>query len=172
MPYEVHGGCEVDACELVEYRGTLSERDGGKLDHHSTTKSQASVRSVALPTLIVPDLRAHLAGYTAPDPDAFVFLGERGGVLRRTNFRRATTWYATVKQVGLPEGFHFHDLRHTGNQLAAEAGATTKELMRRMGHSTVRAAMRYQHSTDRRDRDIAAEMSRRAADVRGEEESG
>lgn len=81
-------------------------------------------------------------------------------------------WYATVKQVGLPEGFHFHDLRHTGNQLAAEAGATTRELMRRMGHSTVRAAMRYQHSTDRRDRDIAAEMSKRAADVRGEEGSG
>ena len=34
--------------------------------------------------------------------------------------------------------------------------------MRRMGHSTVRAAMRYQHSTDRRYREIAAEMSRRA----------
>jgi hypothetical protein len=31
-----------------------------------------------------------------------------------------------------------------------------------MGHSTVRAAMRYQHSTDRRDREIEAEMSRRA----------
>jgi hypothetical protein len=34
--------------------------------------------------------------------------------------------------------------------------------MRRMGHSTVRGAMRYQHSTGRRDREIAAEMSRRA----------
>jgi hypothetical protein len=54
-----------------------------------------------------------------------------------------------------------------GNQLAAEAGATTKELMRRMGHSTVRAAMRYQHSTDRRDRQIAAEMSRRAKKGKG-----
>ena len=55
----------------------------------------------------------------------------------------------------------------TGNQLAAEAGATTGELMRRMGHSTVRAAMRYQHSTDRRDREIAAEMSRRADAAKG-----
>ena len=45
----------------------------------------------------------------------------------------------------------------------SEVVATTKELMRRMGHSTVRAAMRYQHSTDRRDREIAAEMSRRAS---------
>lgn len=157
---------------LVHVIHTLSERDGGELDHDSTTKSQAGVRSVALPELIVPDLRAHLASYSGPDLDAFVFLGERGGVLRRANFRRATNWYATVKQVGLPEGFHFHDLRHTGNQLAAEAGATTRELMRRMGHSTVRAAMRYQHSTDRRDRDIAAEMSRRAADTHGEDVSG
>jgi integrase len=91
-----------------------------------------------------------------------VFLGELGGRLRRSNFRPATHWGGTVQRVGLPPDFHFHDLRHTGNQLAAVAGATTKELMRRMGHSTVRGAMRYQHSTDRRDRQIAAEMSRRA----------
>jgi integrase len=63
-----------------------------------------------------------------------------------------------------------HDLRHTGNQLVTEAGATTTELMRRMGHSTVRAAMRYQHSTDRRDREIAAEMSRRADAAKGVDE--
>jgi hypothetical protein len=35
--------------------------------------------------------------------------------------------------------------------------------MRRVGHSTARAAMRYQHSTDRQDQEIAAEMSRRLA---------
>jgi integrase len=72
-----------------------------------------------------------------------LFLGENGGRLRRSNFRRATHWAATARKVGLPAEFHFHDLRHTGNQLAAEAGAMTEELMRRMGHSTVRAAMRY-----------------------------
>ena len=66
-----------------------------------------------------------------------MFLGENGGRLRRSNFRRATHWRTTVERVGLPPGFHFHDLRHTGNQLAAEASATTRELMRRMGHSTV-----------------------------------
>jgi hypothetical protein len=32
------------------------------------------------------------------------------------------------------------DLRHTGNHLTAEAGATLRELMERMGHSTTRAA--------------------------------
>jgi integrase len=37
-------------------------------------------------------------------------------------------------------------LRHTGNALAAATGASTKELMARMGHSSVRAALIYQHA--------------------------
>ena len=56
---------------------------------------------------------------------------------------------------GLPVGFHFHDLRHTGNQLAADAGATTRELMHRMGHGSMRAALIYQHATTERDQRIA-----------------
>lgn len=62
---------------------------------------------------------------------------------------------------GLPKGFHFHDLRRTGNQMAAEAGATTRELMQRMGQSTVQAAMVYQHATSARDRQIAEELNAR-----------
>jgi len=30
-------------------------------------------------------------------------------------------------------GLHFHDLRHTGNMLAAESGAGLKDLMAQMG---------------------------------------
>lgn len=37
----------------------------------------------------------------------------------------------------------------------AAAGASTRELMTRMGHSTARAALIYQHMTADRDRDIA-----------------
>jgi integrase len=44
------------------------------------------------------------------------------------------------------EHVHFHDLRHTAGTLSAQAGATLKELMARIGHSTPRAAMRYQHA--------------------------
>jgi integrase len=57
---------------------------------------------------------------------------------------------------------HFHDLRHTGNTLAGEAGASLRELMDRMGHSTTRAALIYQHRTSLRDKTIADEISRRA----------
>jgi integrase len=55
----------------------------------------------------------------------------------------------------LPKGFHFHDLRHTGNHLVAQSGASTRELMHRMGHSTMRAALIYQHATESRSRELA-----------------
>ena len=55
----------------------------------------------------------------------------------------------------MPAGFHFHDLRHTGNNLAAASGASTRELMYRMGHGSMRAALIYQHATSQRDREIA-----------------
>lgn len=50
---------------------------------------------------------------------------------------------------------HFHDLRHTGNTLAASTGASTKELMARMGHASPRAALIYQHALRDRDHAIA-----------------
>jgi integrase len=48
--------------------------------------------------------------------------------------------------VGVP-GLRFHDLWHSAGTLSAVAGATTKELMARMGHSSPRAALIYQHAT-------------------------
>lgn len=53
------------------------------------------------------------------------------------------------------EGMKPHDLRHTGNTLAAMTGASTKELMARFGQSTSRAALIYQHATQDRDHEIA-----------------
>jgi hypothetical protein len=50
---------------------------------------------------------------------------------------------------------HKHDLRHTGNQLTANAGANLKELMARMGHDSERAALIYLHSTAARQRALA-----------------
>ena len=48
-----------------------------------------------------------------------------------------------------------HDLRHTGATLAAETGATTRELMARLGHTSPSVAMRYQHAAKERDKSIA-----------------
>jgi integrase len=63
--------------------------------------------------------------------------------------------------------FHFHDLRHTGNTLAAASGASTRELMHRMGHASMRAMLIHQHATSERDREIAAGMDQRIAQQTG-----
>jgi hypothetical protein len=47
--------------------------------------------------------------------------------------------------------------------LAAATGATLAELMARLEHSTVSAAMRYQHAAGDRDKVIAEALSKLAA---------
>lgn len=84
-----------------------------------------------------------------------------GAALRRNNFHRSVRWPECVAEAGLPEGFRFHDLRHTGNTLAASSGASTRELMHRMGHASMRAALIYRHASSKRDREIAAAIDER-----------
>jgi integrase len=117
-------------------------------------KSTAGVRVVALPAMIVDVMKAHLVEFPA-ERNELVFRGPLGASLRRNNFHRSVHWSKIVVEAGLPAGFHFHDLRHTGNNLAAASGASTRELMYRMGHGSMRAALIYQHATSQRDREIA-----------------
>lgn len=120
-------------------------------------KSDAGRRTVAIPDAIVADLEGHLATFAAPGKDGLVFTGTKGQPVRLATFYRA--WEKARQAVGL-EGFHFHDLRHTGNTLAAATGASTKELMARMGHASPRAALIYQHATKDRDAAIASALSK------------
>jgi integrase len=117
-----------------------------------TPKSRASIRTVVLPELIVPELRRHLDTFAGDGPDGFVFVGVKGGQLRRSNFSKP--WARALAKAGLP-AVHVHDLRHTGNTLTGEAGASLAELMNRMGHSSTRAARVYLHAREERDRQLA-----------------
>jgi integrase len=119
-------------------------------------KTEAGHRQVAIPPHLLPVLREHLDRFVRPGPDALVFGGEKGGWLRRSYWN--VKWRDARDEVGLP-GFRFHDLRHTGNTLAAATGASTRELMNRLGHSSPQAALRYQHATAERDRGIANALS-------------
>ncbi|MFD7735590.1 tyrosine-type recombinase/integrase [Kitasatospora phosalacinea] len=205
------------------------------------TKSRAGKRTIHLPPFLDVPLRMHMTWFAEPGPQGYLFVGERGGLLRPTTFGRKfrkaramvgrqpeaplTPHEFARKRSGaptplrdadvpvgeildsfdqqpltgsresadlpgtdvpvreiiasfseqaladeeesaeqvepLPNNFTFYDLRHTGNNLLAEEGASLKDLMVRMGHSTVRAAMIYQHSTERRQRELAAKMESR-----------
>jgi integrase len=96
--------------------------------------------------------------------------GPKGGGLRRNNFN--SIWRSACVAAGVPDA-HFHDLRHTGGTLAATTGATIKEVMARLGHSSPRAAMIYQHATHDRDKSIAdglGQLLRDALTPRGDPE--
>ena len=71
--------------------------------------------------------------------------------------------YHPAREAAERPDLRFHDLRHTGAVLAAATGATLAELMARLGHSTVSAALRYQRAAAERDKVIAAALSEMAA---------
>jgi integrase len=146
--------CDVDTVNgTVRVRAAYVERSNGEMIL-GPTKSRAGLRTVSIPASIVPHLEAHLEKYVRPDESALVFTGIKGGPLRRSGFNKITRWRFVVESLGVPN-LHFHDLRHTGNTLAADLGVSLKTLMSRMGHDNERAALRYQHRSDRADRVIA-----------------
>lgn len=55
-------------------------------------------------------------------------------------------------------GVRFHDLRHAAGTMAAQAGATERELQARLGHASPAAARRYQHAAQRRDEELAERL--------------
>lgn len=146
---------DLDRAILV-VRKDLDELDGGHLQV-GEVKSAASRRIVSIPEALIEEVRHHLDTFAAVGQQGAVFVGRSGGRLRRTNFRKYS-WIPATKAVGV-DGLRFHDLRHTGNTLAASTGASTRELMARMGHASARAALIYQHATRERDALIASALS-------------
>ena len=136
----------------VRIRAAYVERSTGEM-LLGPPKSKAGRRVVGIPTSIVPALREHMAIYVKDEPGALVFPGVMGGPIRRCNFNRMSAWPQAVQAIGMP-GLHFHDLRHTGNQFAANSGAGLRDLMARMGHDSERAAMIYQHEARGADKAI------------------
>jgi integrase len=128
-------------------------------------KTPAGVRMVALPMWLMPELEQHFSEYSEQLPDGRVLVGPHGVTPGRANFSRI--WARALAKAGLSR-IHVHDLRHTGNHLAAISGASTRELMGRMGHVSVNAALVYQHRTASRDRVIADSLDAMVAALNAE----
>lgn len=141
----------------VLHRTVTVERQLVQLESGATEfgppKTDKGCRTIAIPPQLLPELEHHLATYAGPGPDGLVFVGSKGAALHRSNWH--PKWDEARTAVGLTSAFHFHDLRHTSNTLAAATGASTRELMHRMGHASPAAALRYQHATAERDAVIA-----------------
>lgn len=135
----------------VKIDASVSEMKTGELIT-GRPKTDAGVRVVTLPEIIIGDLTWHLQRFSEGEPDGLVFVEEKGAQLRRSAFTKI--WAKAIKKAELL-AIHIHDLRHTGNTLAAMTGASLKELMACMGHASTKAAMIYLHAAKDRDRKIA-----------------
>src|SRR6266536_4678149 len=117
-------------------------------------KSDAGSRDVAIPPHLTPLIKAHLKEHAGIE---LLFPSRRGRQMRHQDFW--PYWKIAREAAGRPD-LHVHDLRHLGAVLAAQSGATLKELMARLGHSTADMAMQYQHVARGRDAEIAAALSK------------
>jgi integrase len=90
---------DLDACE-IRITETLAQLDRGGLQP-GTPKSGAGKRTVAFPAEIAPEIRWHLDRFAEPGERGYVFVGPKGGKLRRSNFR-VSVWSRACQAVGLP----------------------------------------------------------------------
>lgn len=119
-------------------------------------KTDSSRRTVHMPPHVTAILRDHLDAHARKGAGALVFAQLDGTPLPT---HRRTALFARARKAADRPDLRWHDLRHTGATLAAQAGASIRELQHRLGHSTYAAAMRYQHASHERDREVADRLS-------------
>lgn len=147
----------LDDCSVLRIRRAVTYRSGKF--YVGEPKTAAGVRDVAVPPHIRPVIKAHLKNHVGKDGDALLFPDDDGTHLRADVYR--TPWEKAREAIGKPT-LRVHDLRHVGAVLAAQSGATTAELMHRLGHTTPVMALRYQHVAEGRDAEIAERLSKLA----------
>lgn len=119
------------------------------------TKSAAGVRRVGIFGPDAEIVAEHVQGLVG---DALLFPA-RDGVSYLSQSAFWKHWNPARTAAGRAD-MPFHALRHYAGTRYAQAGATPRETMARLGHSSLGAAMRYQHAGNRDD-ELAARMSRR-----------
>jgi integrase len=136
-------------------RVELLESPEGAFD--DDPKTEAGKRTISIPPHVLPIVKLHMEEYAGAER---FFVSRDGKPLRGNTVYQA--FKRARRKVGL-DHVTFHDLRHTGQTLAAQAGATMADLMHRLGHSSMVAAKRYLHVVDGRDAEIAKALSDLAA---------
>jgi integrase len=125
-------------------------------------KSAAGMRTITIPPHLITTVAGHLDAHVGAGPDAPILAGDLGRRIRPSTLHQA--WNRARTSVGRPD-LRFHDLRHSGATWVAISGATTREVMARVGHSSSAAALRYQHATEDRDTVLAEALSGMATPV-------
>ena len=157
---------DVDVpCRAISVHQTLAEVGG--IVEIAPTKSRASRRTLSAPPFLIDELARHLAEHRpGAGPDDLVFVGARGGPLRRSF--EARFFKPAVERAGLDAALTFHGLRHVAASLMVEMGEHPRVIQARLGHATARLSMElYAHVPDAADRDVAAHLEHHWAKAAG-----
>jgi integrase len=116
-------------------------------------KTKTSYRTIPLPDIVLDALSHHLAEYPT---DGLVFKNSHGQPIARNRFsdvlRRA------IRDIDVPAGTSYHDLRHHYASLLIRHGESVKTVQARLGHSSATETLdTYSHLwPDSEDRTRAA----------------
>lgn len=104
----------------------------GRTPDFGPPKTEASLRTIPLPTVVVESLAAHLLEYPA-GVDGLIFTGSEGQRLRRSAF--GNVWRKATLEAAIP-GVTFHALRHYYASLLIRHGESVKTVQARLGHAS------------------------------------
>jgi integrase len=151
--------CALLVADVDLWAGTVTVRKNrvelleAPVSFDGEPKTDAGKRTINVPPHVIPILKAHMEEWAGKER---VFIGRNGRPMRGDAIRQAFDRARTKVDM---KGFTFHDLRHTGQTLAAATGATLADLMLRLGHASPAAANRYLHAVAGRDREVASALS-------------
>jgi len=141
----------------------------GHLSIEPEAKTHRSLRTLAVPEFLIYELARHLTEYRGSRPEAdsdeLVFLGPRGGVLRRRFVERVLRPAVerilaedakAKREPVVPAALTFHALRHVAVTAMADAGVPFNVTQGRAGHSTAHMTLeRYAHRSTEADKAAA-----------------
>ena len=166
-------GAIIRARVRIERAITQAKGEDGRLrTFEGTPKTDAGIRTVALPARLHDELEAHLSSYASSGPDGLLFPGTSGGHLnlssiygekpgvhhhgrgRKPTPTKGRGWWRARIEVGVPKA-RWHLLRHTAISEAVDAGARPADLLARFGHTDLSTSAIYQHSATEADDNLA-----------------
>lgn len=153
---------DVDFLRRTVTVAQVVEETAGRLEIVSEAKTAAGLRTLNAPAFLIDELADHLAVHrrdVAAFDDALIFVGPRGGVLRR---RFADRVFApAVKRAKLDPSLTFHGLRHAAITTMVELGVHPRVMQGRAGHATAKLTMElYAHVPEEADRQTAEALER------------
>ncbi len=153
---------DVDFLRRTVRVSQVVEETAGEIRIVAEAKSAAGLRTVSAPAFLIEELSRHIARYRSEasgDPGALIFMGPRGGVLRRRFSER--TFAPAVRRAGLDPSLTFHGLRHAAITAMVELGVHPRVMQGRAGHATAKLTMElYAHVPEEADRQTAEALDR------------